>query len=342
MGVFRGVVLPVARLLVWTVIAGALCVLAFRDDRAGTADGGPLEPGMQVGESFVVASRADVVSTVELTGTVVDDPSTTVRSTATGTVSKVHLAVGSPVVADTPVLQVEVQLEPTPDRTVTAADGTVTVVPGRARVQRVDVLAGAAGTLDSLAVLKGQEVAIGADVATVDPGTLTVRAPLTQSQQFRLLRPPAAATAQAPGGPAPFDCAELRTGAADTASDTASGTTQPAVDPYSGMPAEATTAQITCRVPAGTTVFAGMSVNLSIDVGSATQVLAVPLTAVLGTVEEGRVWVASPDGEAVETPVRLGLSDGTVVEVVEGLEEGQEVLEFPPAPVDDEGPQAIP
>lgn len=48
-GVFRGVVLPVARLLVWAVIAGALSVLAFRDDRAAEADGAPLEPGMTGG-----------------------------------------------------------------------------------------------------------------------------------------------------------------------------------------------------------------------------------------------------------------------------------------------------
>ena len=337
MGVFRGVVLPVARLLVWSVIAVALCVLAFRDDRGAEADG-PLEPGMQEGQSLVVAGLSDVVSTIELTGTVVDDPSTKVRSTATGTVSKVHLAVGAPVQPGTPVLRVDVPLEPSPDRTVTAPDGSVTVVPGRERVQRVDVLAGATGTLDSLAVLEGQEVSIGGDVATVDPGTLTVRAPLTQSQQFRLLRPPAAASAQAPGGPAPFDCTDLRTGAADAAS----GAQEESFDPYTGMAAEPATAQVGCRVPPGTTVFAGMSVNLSIDVGSATQVLAVPLTAVLGSVDEGRVWVASADGEAVETPVRLGLNDGTVVEVVEGLTEGQEVLEFPPAPVDDEGAAGVP
>lgn len=338
MGVFRGVVLPVARLLVWTVIAVALCVLAFRDDRASEADGGPLEPGMTEGQSLVPASLGDVVSTIDLTGTVVDDPSTKVRSTATGKVTKVHVGVGAAVDATTPVVQVEVQLEPTPDRTVTAADGTVTVVPGRTRVQRVDVVAGAAGTLDSLAVLQGQEVSIGSDVATVDPGTLTVRAPLTQSQQFRLLRPPAAASAQAPGGPAPFDCTDLRTGAAEAADGE-----QPSFDPFTGMAAEPATAEVTCRVPAGTTVFAGMSVNLSIDVGSVTGVLTVPLTAVLGSVDSGRVWVAGADGgEAVETPVTLGLNDGSVVEVVDGLQEGQEVLEFPPAPVDDEAAAGVP
>lgn len=43
-GVFRGVVLPVARLLVWTVIAVALCVLAFRDDRASEATADPSSP----------------------------------------------------------------------------------------------------------------------------------------------------------------------------------------------------------------------------------------------------------------------------------------------------------
>ena len=123
-----------------------------------------------------------------------------------------------------------------------------------------------------------------------------MNAPLTQAQQFRLLKPPATASAQAPGGPAPFDCTDVRTGAAESDSQS------PAIDPYTGMPQETPTAQVTCRVPAGTTVFAGMSVDLTIDTGSAKGVLLVPVSAVLGTVGEGKVWVMGDDGEPEERP----------------------------------------
>lgn len=334
MGVVKGVVLPVLRLLVWGVIAVALCVLAFRDDRPVEATG-PLEPGMGVEDSIVPAALADVASRIELTGTVADDTSLPVRSTAAGTVTKILVEPGDAVDAETPVVQVRVQLDPVPGTTVTAPDGSTTTAPDRPRTRTVTVVAGAVGTLDALAVLLDQEVAVGEDVATVDPGTLTVQAPLTQSQQFRLLTPPAVASAQAPGGPAPFQCEGLRAGAPQ---DDDAATEQPVLDPYSGVPAEQTTAQVTCRVPTGTTVFAGMSVNLTIDVGAVTGAVTVPVTAVLGSVGEGRVWVADPaGGPAVEQAVTLGITDGAVVQVVEGLAEGDEVMEFPPVPSDDEG-----
>jgi hypothetical protein len=192
------------------------------------------------------------------------------------------------------------------------------------------VTAGSAGTVATLAVLKDQEVSVGADVVTISPGTLSVSAPLTQTQQFRLLAPPAAASAQAPGGPAPFQCEDLATNAATTSGP-------PAPDPYTGMVAEAATAQVTCRVPAGTTVFPGMSVDLTIDTGSVQQVLVVPLSAVLGTISEGTVWVVEADGDPAERQVKLGLTDGQQVQVTEGLVEGERILEFTLVQSDDAG-----
>ncbi len=55
-----------------------------------------------------------------------------------------------------------------------------------------------------------------------------------------------------------------------------------------------------------------------------------PVTAVLGRVEQGKVWVVGTDGEPEERAVTLGLTDGSVVQVTEGLAEGDEVLEFVP------------
>ncbi|CPU64144.1 efflux transporter%2C RND family%2C MFP subunit [Mycobacteroides abscessus] len=56
----------------------------------------------------------------------------------------------------------------------------------------------------------------------------------------------------------------------------------------------------------------------------------VPVTAVLGRVEQGKVWVVGAEGEPEERTVTLGLTDGAVVQVTEGLAEGDEVLEFVP------------
>lgn len=338
MGVVRHLVLPVARLLVWTVIAAALCWIAFRPDTTGTAssDGG-LVPTAELSTEVVPAALGDIASTIDVTGTVSADAATTTKATAAGAVSRVRVAVGDAVAADTPVADVLVTLAPVEQPVVTAPDGTTSQAPPKERTKTVTITAGAAGTVATVAVLKDQEVAVGADVATVSPGTLTVTAPLTQAQQFQLLAPPASASAQAPGGPAPFECGQLRTGATPAAE----GDTTPQIDPYTGVPAEASTAQVSCAVPPGTTVFAGMSVDLSIDLGSATGVVVLPVTAVLGTIGDGTVWVQGPpaaDGtapEPEERAVKLGLSDGSQVQITEGLAEGDEVLLYTPLPSDD-------
>lgn len=336
MGLVRGVVLPSLRLLVWAVIAVALCVLAFGGDGADTAGTAVVEPSAGLGMQTVSVQPTDIASRIEVTGTVSADPAATVRSTAAGVVTRLHRAVGDTVGPGTPLLDVRVDLEPVEGAATTGPDGAVVQTPPRPRTRTVTVTAGSDGVVASIAVLKDQDVSVGTDVATISPGTLSVAAPLTQSQQFRLLAPPASAQAQARGGPAPFDCVGLTTGAAAAPGTGPGG--GPPIDPMTGQLLEPSTAQVTCRVPPGTTVFAGMSVDLTIDTGSAQQVLAVPVSAVLGSVAQGTVWVVGPDGVPVERPVQLGLTDGERVQVTQGLVAGDEVLEFAPvddAPVDD-------
>lgn len=77
----------------------------------------------------------------------------------------------------------------------------------------------------------------------------------------------------------------------------------------------------------------GMTANLKIVVGRREDVLLVPALAVQQG-EEGNVVMVqdSPQGPAVQTRVELGLSDGLYVEVVRGLNEGdQVVIEYQPA-----------
>jgi RND family efflux transporter MFP subunit len=71
----------------------------------------------------------------------------------------------------------------------------------------------------------------------------------------------------------------------------------------------------------------GMTANLEIVVGRRQDVLLVPALAVLQG-EEGYVVLVqdTPQGAGVATPVQLGLNDGTYVEVVSGLLEGDRVV----------------
>jgi len=77
----------------------------------------------------------------------------------------------------------------------------------------------------------------------------------------------------------------------------------------------------------GVALKTGMTANLNIVVGRRENALLVPAMAVQQS-EEGPVVMVqdTPQGTAVATPVQVGLSDGTYVEIVSGLIEGDRVV----------------
>jgi hypothetical protein len=89
------------------------------------------------------------------------------------------------------------------------ADGNPTSTPRDPLVKAVTVTATVAGKVATLDVLKDQVVAVGDVVGSLSLGTLSVTAPLTQADQFRLLSPPSTAEVTVTGGPAPFTCTGL-------------------------------------------------------------------------------------------------------------------------------------
>jgi membrane fusion protein, multidrug efflux system len=329
MSTVRSVVFPVLRLLVWAVIAVALVVLAFRGGTATRSD--PAGPGpsfVDLGAPPVPVTLGTVSNTVTVSGTVVADASLPVKATAAGTVRRL-LASPGPVTAGQPLLEIRWEEEREPV-TGTDAEGNPTVSRPAPRVRTATVSAPGAGTLSSLDVLVDQLVAVGDRVGTISPSTLSVTATLSQAEQFRLLSPPTTAEVEVQGGPAPFTCGTLVLGAASAA---------PADDPDTGMPVDSgapaaggTTAR--CQVPAGTAVFAGMGATMVIQAGLAENVVVVPITAVQGSVQTGNVWVVGESGKPTERPVTLGLTDGDLVEIREGLAEGEQVLQFVPVPDD--------
>ena len=83
-------------------------------------------------------------------------------------------------------------------------------------------------------------------------------------------------------------------------------------------------------------MFTGLQVTLEMTTGSATGVLAVPVSAVEGRYQSGIVYLPTSDPANPEKrSVTLGLTDGKMVEIKEGLTEGEEILEFTPASTKD-------
>jgi len=328
MGAVRGYVFPAIRLLVWGLIAISLMWLAFfRADPV--SDEGSAQPSADVTPPLVTVARGDISNTVSLSGQVAADPAVDVKVTQAGEISVLFLRPGASVAVGTPIAEVRYEREPTgtpPE----SADPDAPPAPETPSYRYVTITSTAAGTLSTVPVLVRQLVAVGDVLATVSPGTLSVSAPLTQGDQLRLLAAPTAATVAVQGGPAPFACSALAIGVPET--DTPSDPAPP--DPYApplDPNTQPTGAIARCSIPPGTVVVAGLSATIDVEAGLAAGVLVVPVTAVEGAVATGNVWVVGAEGtEPVLTEVVLGLTDGFMVEIKEGLTEGVQILEFVP------------
>lgn len=180
----------------------------------------------------------------------------------------------------------------------------------------IDVLAPEAGDVSELALVKGQSTAAGAESYRLTPARYHVLATVEPVQLYRLVDAPTEATVTITGGPAPFACTGVKVQV------TAEGV-----------------ASVRCAIPTDQTVFAGLPASMDIALGQVDDALIVPVTAVQGGAETGNVWVEASDGaEPEERAVTVGINDGVMVEVLEGLEEGDSIREFVPgfvAPVEE-------
>lgn len=358
MGIFRRVILPVAWLLVFAVIAVALVKIAFVDGlKPAASEPGPMA---QVDIPVIPATRATVTNTVQIKATVQSDAGVAIRSTAAGKVVHIFAEPGAAVSKGDRLFQIAAQRQS--QTAAPAKDGDIPA-PSAPVYDYFDVLAPAGGTLHSLTVLEDQQLSVGETVGKVDPGTFTVSGPVNAAQQYRLLGKPGSAEISLVGGPAPFQCTgvTLKNNASDDAgsSSVPGGTggvgmsvpgalSVPGAQAGPGAGGGATqgsgpaTGTMSCPIPAGPEVFAGLGATMTVTAGEAKDVVTVPLTSVKGSVKEGLVWLASAgtQGAAPEQrTVALGLNDGTKVEVVSGLAEGEQILEFVPgAPAQVQGP----
>ncbi|MBD3943277.1 efflux RND transporter periplasmic adaptor subunit [Microbacterium sp. NEAU-LLC] len=302
MVVWRRWIFPILMVLILGAASLALVKIAFFPDQAPAA---ALEPSAQIADPVVPVERGEVVNALSLTGTIARDAAYPVRSGVDGVVTSVDVGEGQSVAAGQKLFTIK-QTDP---------------------VKNIDVLAPEAGDVTEIAVVKGQPASLGGELVTLTPARYHVQATVDPVQLYRLQGAPTEAAVTIQGGPAPFTCTGLKVAVAED------GTTT-----------------VTCAVPADQTVFAGLQAQLDIDLGTVSDVLVVPTTAVKGGSGTGVVWVVptpSPDaadassgasggvgpagtGELEERDVTLGVSDGSIVEVTAGVEEGEQVRQYVP------------
>lgn len=303
---------------VWIIIAISLVKFAFFPSTGADQSDQPLDPSANYGQMTVSPTKADITNTVSVNGNIENDPSTVVKATGAGTVNYIAVSDGTYVEAGAMILQV--RGEPDNDSLPQAGDEDET--PSRSTPTYTDITAPASGTLH-LSALLGQRFSIGDQLGTIAPSTYSAVATLNADQLYRIQETPSEATVTITNGPAPFTCSGLKIVTPDT---TQKNTNQ------QGENQQSTGIQARCAIPADQKVFPGLGLKMDIVAGSATDVLTLPISAVEGRFQSGFVYIPATDGagKPEKKPVTLGLTDGEIVEIKEGLTESDSVLEFIP------------
>lgn len=323
----KGIVFPVARIAVWVVIAIALVKISFFSSSGKQGD--ELAAQADFSQAHYVVARGDISNVVEVAATVVADPTQSVVSPVEGYVGQWLVSEGDWVSAGTAIVELRREVPASVD-----SNGN----PVAASFTRHTVTAPVGGQIHQ-SLITNQPAPIGTTVFTVNPGTLSISADLSPEQLYRLTTTPSDAEVTIDSGPAPFTCSGISVGSPTTA--------QPSTpsDPNTGE-TPTTTVKATCPVPADVRVFAGMTGSMNLAVGEVTDVLTVPITAVQGSYDTGRVWIVGADGTTEERDVTLGMSDGVNIEITGGLEEGETILQvapgnLPPLPETGEDPMMM-
>lgn len=303
---------------VWIIIAISLVKFAFFPSTGADQSDQPLDPNANYGQMTVSPTKADITNTVSVNGNIENDPSTVVKATGAGTVNYIAVSDGTYVEAGAMILQVRDQKNDS-DNSLATGDEEIRPTP---TYTYTDITAPASGTLH-LSALLGQRFDIGDQLGTIAPSTYSAVATLNADQLYRIQETPSEATVTITNGPAPFTCSGLKIVTPDT---TQKNTNQ------QGETQQSTGIQARCAIPADQKVFPGLGLKMDIVAGSATDVLTLPISAVEGRFQSGFVYLPASDGagKPEKKPVTLGLTNGEIVEIKEGLTESDSVLEFIP------------
>lgn len=308
MGVWRAWIFPILRILIFAAIAAALVKVAFFPDIVEEPD--VAEPGVVITEPEITVTRGTVANDIQLSGMIAADPAVPAKTTAEGKIRSIKVGQGK-----------------------TVKKGDVLVViwtevfrdDGSSWFRETLVAAPTAGVVSSMPLVENQFVSVGDVIAQVAPNSFHVSGSLQPELLYRLVEQPTEATVTIPNGPDPFACTNVRIAMPLAGSDDGAGGPT-----------------ITCNVPTDVRVFPGLLADLTIAGSIAEDVLVVPTTAVEGLADTGNVYFVLPDGTTEVRPVVLGINDGVMVEIVEGLDEGDVILQFVPGAPGDGGGFPLP
>jgi multidrug efflux pump subunit AcrA (membrane-fusion protein) len=162
----------------------------------------------------------------------------------------------------------------------------------------------------------GVFVHAGVTVALLRYAGFGATATVPPDAAYRLYGDPSGARLQVTGGPGPTGCVLLPVAATADDMDPGPATTDGQMS-------------MLCAVPAGLRLIDGSVGVLALTTAERRQVLTLPAQAVAGTAGRGSV-LRMVDGELVPVEVTLGVTDGVRVEILAGLDEGDQVWPYGP------------
>lgn len=169
------------------------------------------------------------------------------------------------------------------------------------------------GVVTEVAASVGAEVAAGQTLVTIAPELFEMVAPVEPSLLYRLYQEPERIVVAIDHGPAPFECPFRSLGSTDP------------TDPFEAA------VELRCEIPSDVRVFPGVRGKMGVTTGRVDDAVLVPVSAVIGEADTGIVVVVGDDGAREQRTVSLGLTDGVMVQVTDGLKLGEAVLDLPDA-----------
>lgn len=316
----------------WIIAGAALFVLlglggggyALVNSLASAADDEFLDGDASGQREIVEVELGDISSVLVLDATVRAEPGEDVRARNGGRVTQVWVQDGEQVDTGAPVVNLAV-----PNDSADAGGDGDDDGGGAPATTEITLRAPDSGKVTGLDLEVGEDVEPGAVLATVAPDEYRAVATVPANDLFRFYEDPSDISFEIDQGPPAESCDFISLG-----DDDADGARSDDEDAGGGGgDASGDGVELSCRVTSELDVFAGIQGKLSVVTGEADDVLLVPVTAVRGNVASGEVIVVQSDGSEEVREVELGVSDGTNIEVTDGLDAGDEVVN--PVPLDE-------
>lgn len=283
-------------------MAVGLGVLLAGCGGSGHVPGAATGPAGGAGQ-VVSVTQGTITETVAIDASVVASPALAVTASAGGVVAlPAALRVGADVVKGNPLLS----------------------VGGHALEAPVE------GTVAAVEVTDGQTVPAGLPLVVIRYVGFGLAGTVPPEDAYRILSGnPLSAKGQIRNGPGPFACPVLQQASAGQGGQAAPGGGASTPPSQSGSPAVTVGSNLVCAIPTTVRAYAGLPATLAVNSGQVTGALVLPVSSVAGTAQSGAVEVVSPGPRRV-VQVKLGVTDGAVVQILAGLHAGEKVSAIAP------------